>query len=92
MVKKITLNELGAMLTHVVNHMATKEDIEDMATKQDIARLDDRIDALDTKLSDQISGLSISIWKWLFLFYKKSKNLAFLALLVSTHLFTKKPN
>jgi uncharacterized small protein (DUF1192 family) len=39
--KKITLNELGEMLTHVVKHMATKDDI---------ARLDRRIDKLDAKI------------------------------------------
>ena len=28
--KKITLNELGEMLSHVVKHMATKDDIDDV--------------------------------------------------------------
>jgi hypothetical protein len=30
MVKKATLNELDQMLTHVVEHVATKEDIEQL--------------------------------------------------------------
>ena len=41
MAKKTTLNEVGSMLSHVVKHMATKEDIaavrKEMATKKDIA-------------------------------------------------------
>ena len=41
MAKKTTLEELGEMLAHVVEHMATKEDIADvrreMATKEDLA-------------------------------------------------------
>ncbi len=41
--KKITLNELGDMMTHVVAHMATKEDIADirneMATKAELAEV-----------------------------------------------------
>ncbi len=36
MVKKITLKEIGDMLTHVVKHMATKDDIEKLATKDDV--------------------------------------------------------
>jgi septal ring factor EnvC (AmiA/AmiB activator) len=34
--KETTLKEVGQMLTHVVAHMATKEDIADMATKTDV--------------------------------------------------------
>jgi hypothetical protein len=36
MVKKTTLKEIGEMLTHVVKHMATKDEIKDMVTKDDI--------------------------------------------------------
>ena len=40
MAKKTTLNELGAMMEHVVKHMATKEEIADirkeMATKEEM--------------------------------------------------------
>lgn len=42
--KETTLNEIGEMLTHVVEHMATKDDI---------ARLDRRMD----ELSEQITGI-----------------------------------
>ena len=48
--KEVTLAELGALLTHVVDHMATKEDIAElkddiadigiaMATKNDLAQI-----------------------------------------------------
>jgi hypothetical protein len=39
--KETTLREVGEMLTHVVEHMATKEDV---------AKLDTRIDALGAKI------------------------------------------
>jgi hypothetical protein len=39
--KEVTLAELGAMLTHVVDHMATKEDIAEV--KDDIAEMKDDI-------------------------------------------------
>jgi hypothetical protein len=42
--KKTTLNELGEMLSHVVEHMATKEDV---------ARLDTRIDHLREEMMEQ---------------------------------------
>jgi hypothetical protein len=42
--KETTLNEVGEMLTHVVEHMATKEDV---------ARLDTRIDDLREEMIDQ---------------------------------------
>jgi hypothetical protein len=50
--KKTTLNELGDMLTHVVKHMATKDDI---------ARLDARIDKLDAKIGSVESKLAAKI-------------------------------
>ncbi|MBI2030206.1 hypothetical protein HYT05_01145 [Candidatus Kaiserbacteria bacterium] len=41
--KKVTLNELGEMLSYIVGNMATKEDIadvrRDMATKADLAEV-----------------------------------------------------
>jgi dynactin complex subunit len=43
--KKITLKEIGEMLAHVVKHMATKDDLAASET-----RLDRRIDKLDGKL------------------------------------------
>ena len=33
MTKKTTLNELGEMLEHVINHMATKEDIAGLSVR-----------------------------------------------------------
>jgi hypothetical protein len=42
--KETTLNEVGEMLTHVVEHMATKEDV---------AKLDTGIDDLRTEMIDQ---------------------------------------
>ena len=42
--KETTLKEVGQMLAHVVEHMSTKEDV---------ARLDTRIDDLRTEMIDQ---------------------------------------
>ena len=36
MAKNTTLEELGQMLSHVVEHMATKEDLEKLATKEEL--------------------------------------------------------
>jgi septal ring factor EnvC (AmiA/AmiB activator) len=54
--KQTTLKEVGEMVARVVEHMATKEDIERLDKR--IGQLDDRIgkvdakiDRLDTKLS-----------------------------------------
>jgi predicted RNase H-like nuclease (RuvC/YqgF family) len=41
--KETTLKEVGEMLTYIVEHMATKEDI---------VRLDGRIDKLDRRIGD----------------------------------------
>jgi hypothetical protein len=51
--KKTTLNELGDMLTHVVKHMATKDDLAAVETRLDrrIDKLDAKIDRLDVKLT-----------------------------------------
>ncbi len=61
--KEVTLTELGAMLTHVVDHMATKEDIAEvkddiadigaaMATKNDLAQVFSDIKAIRDDLDD----------------------------------------
>jgi hypothetical protein len=61
--KEVTLGELGAMLTHVVEHMATKEDIAEvkddianiaaaMATKNDLAQVFSDIKAIRDDLDD----------------------------------------
>ena len=61
--KDITLNELGEMMTHVVKHMATKEDLSELKTelKADIERLDmkltARIDYVASSLGDKIRAL-----------------------------------
>jgi chromosome segregation ATPase len=51
--KETTLNELGEMLGHVVEHMATKEDIASLRTelKGDIAKLDARVVKLDERVA-----------------------------------------
>ena len=51
--RKTTLNELGDMLTHVVKHMATKDDLAAVEMRLDrrIDKLDAKIDRLDTKLT-----------------------------------------
>jgi hypothetical protein len=51
--KKITLKELGEMLAHVVKHMATKDDLAAVETRLDrrIDKLDAKLDRLDTKLT-----------------------------------------
>lgn len=52
MAKKITLNELGDMLAHVVKHMATKEDIADLKTvlKGDISRVQEQVNSIEAEL------------------------------------------
>ena len=35
MSEEITMKEVGEMLTHVVQHMATKEDVEELVRRQD---------------------------------------------------------
>jgi hypothetical protein len=56
MAKKMTLDELGDMLTHVVKHMATKEDLERFATKEDIAEI-----KRDMATKDQIIALQTQV-------------------------------
>jgi hypothetical protein len=50
--KETTLKEVGEMLTHVVTHMATKDDI---------ARLDTRLNKLDAKIDNVESNLAAKI-------------------------------
>jgi hypothetical protein len=54
MAKKTTLNEVGEMLAHVVNHMATKDDIaelrKEVATKEQIVALHTQVNAIETQL------------------------------------------
>lgn len=54
-VKKITLNELGQMLTHIVKSiadLATKEDIKDMPTKDDVREVvREELKPIETRLA-----------------------------------------
>src|ERR1700722_19327704 len=52
MTKNTTLKELGEMLTHIVEHMATKDDI---------SRLDGRMDTLDAKIERAEANLNAKI-------------------------------
>ena len=56
MAKKMTLKELGQMVEHVVKHMASKEDINnirrDMATKDQLVALHTQVNAIETQLRD----------------------------------------
>jgi hypothetical protein len=62
MPKKTTLNELGAMLSHVVKSVGTVEqkvgNIErTMATKDDLAKLDVKIDKLDISVHRELEAI-----------------------------------
>ncbi len=57
MVKKTTLNELGAIMEHVVKHMATKEDVAEikrsmdgMATKEQVVSLHMQVNSIETEI------------------------------------------
>jgi hypothetical protein len=57
MAKKTTLKEVGEMLTHVVKHMATKEDIAEikqgmngMATKDQVIALHTQVNSIESQL------------------------------------------
>jgi hypothetical protein len=52
MAKKITLKEIGDMLTYVVKHMATKDDIADLKIelKGDIARVQEQVNSIEAEL------------------------------------------
>ena len=52
MKKAITLEEVGEMLSHVVKHMATKDDLAELKEE-----LKAEIQGVDTKLSAQIKAL-----------------------------------
>ena len=52
--KKVTLNEIAEMLTHVVKHMATTDDLADlrreMATKDQIITLHAQVNSIEMQL------------------------------------------
>ena len=60
--KKTTLNELGNMLTHVVKHMATKDDIARLDIRID--KLDAKIDAVESNLAGKINRLDTKLTKF----------------------------
>lgn len=49
MAKETTLNEVGEMLTYVVQHMATKDDIEKLENK--FNTLDNKVDVMQTQVN-----------------------------------------
>jgi uncharacterized coiled-coil protein SlyX len=51
--KKTSLKEIAEMLAHVAKHMATKDDLAAVETRLDhhIDKLDAKLDRLDTKLT-----------------------------------------
>jgi|SRR3989338_1675038 len=48
--KKTTLKEVGEMLTHVVKHMATKEDVREIV-KKELKPIETRLAAVEGKVS-----------------------------------------
>jgi dynactin complex subunit len=64
--KKTTLNELGDMLTHVVKHMATKDDLAAVETRLDrrIDKLDNKIDSVESNLAAKINRLDTKLTKF----------------------------
>jgi hypothetical protein len=60
--KKTTLNELGEMLTHVVKHMATKDDIARLEKRID--KLGAKIDRVESNLSGKINRLDTKLTKF----------------------------
>jgi hypothetical protein len=52
MAKKTTFKEIADMLTHVVKHMATKDDIADLKQelKGDIARVQEQVNSIEGQL------------------------------------------
>ena len=52
MAKTTTLKEIGDMLAHVVKHMATKEDLEKLATKEQLFAVQTQVNSIETQLRD----------------------------------------
>jgi predicted RNase H-like nuclease (RuvC/YqgF family) len=59
MAKKTTLDEVGSMLTHVVKHMATKEDVAELKTelKPDIAGIKSELRDIKARLKEIESAI-----------------------------------
>jgi hypothetical protein len=57
--KKVTLNELGSMMEHVVKSIGNIED--KMATKDDVRKLDDRLTGVEdglTAVESKVDGIN----------------------------------
>jgi predicted RNase H-like nuclease (RuvC/YqgF family) len=61
MTKETTLKEVGEMLTHVVEHMATKEDVADIKTEmmEQFEHVEKQFHALDDRLRDMASEIAV---------------------------------
>ena len=60
--KETTLKEIGEMLTHVVEHMATREDVARLDTRLD--KVDARIDNAESNLVGKIDRLGTKLTKF----------------------------
>jgi hypothetical protein len=50
MAKKMTLKEIGDMLARVVNHMATKKELDKLSTKDQIIALHTQVNSIEAQL------------------------------------------
>jgi hypothetical protein len=59
--KETTLTEIGEMLTHVVEHMATKEEVADIKTEmmEQFEHVDKQFHALDGRLRDMADEIAV---------------------------------
>jgi predicted RNase H-like nuclease (RuvC/YqgF family) len=59
--KETTLTEIGEMLTHVVEHMATKEEVADIKTEmmEQFEHVDKQFHALDGRLRDMANEIAV---------------------------------
>src|SRR5205807_1813025 len=59
--KDTSLNELGDMLAHVVEHMATKDDLKSLATKDELKGLATKLDAFAAGVGQRFDDLHAEI-------------------------------
>jgi hypothetical protein len=59
--KETTLTEVGEMLAHVVEHMATKEEVADIKTEmmEQFEHVDKQFHALDGRLRDMANEIAV---------------------------------
>jgi prefoldin subunit 5 len=64
--KKTTLKEIGEILAYVVKHMATKDDLAAAETRLDrrIDKLDAKIDSVGSNLAGKINRLDTKLTKF----------------------------